>query len=175
MKKQKKENIKKLVLCALFAALSFAVTYLVPPIPLPFGYANLGDTVVLLTAFIVGGVWGSAAAGLGPMLADIFLGYGVYAPATFIIKAAMCFIAFMIFKKAKASGRSAFSFLYILFGCICAELIMALGYFVFELFLYGLGAFSSLPGNLLQGAANTVAAVLLISIIKSNKTLNKYL
>ncbi len=175
MKNKSNENIKKLVLCALFAALSFAVTYLVPPVPLPFGYANLGDTVVLLTAFIVGGVWGSAASGLGPMLADIFLGYGIYAPATFIIKATMAFVAFLIFKKAKASSNTAFTFLYSLLGCICAELIMAIGYFVFELFLYGMGAFTSLPGNLLQGAVNTVAAVLLITIIKGNKTLNKYL
>jgi uncharacterized membrane protein len=169
MKKTEKNKIKQLVLCALFSALTFSVTYFIPPIPLPFGYANLGDTVVILSSLIVGGIWGAVAGGLGPALADLFLGYGIYAPATFIIKSLMAFVAYLIFKKAKSVQSKGRYTAFVLLGCIIAELIMAAGYFIFELALYSTGAFASLPGNLLQGVVNAIVSVIIISVLKTNK------
>ena len=62
-------KIRKLVLAALFAALCTVMT-LVIQIPSPMqGYVNLGDCAVLLSAWVLGPVYGGVAAGTGSMLA----------------------------------------------------------------------------------------------------------
>lgn len=54
-------NIKKLVLAALMAALTYVATSIVQ-IPSPMqGYVNLGDCIVLLSGWILGPWWGAAA------------------------------------------------------------------------------------------------------------------
>ena len=86
-------KIRKLVLAALFAALCTVMT-LVIQIPSPMqGYVNLGDCAVLLSAWVLGPVYGGVAAGTGSMLADLFSGYAHYAPGTFLIKLCMAFSA----------------------------------------------------------------------------------
>ena len=73
-------NIKKLVLAALMAALTYVATSIVQ-IPSPMqGYVNLGDCIVLLSGWILGPWWGAAAGGIGSMLVDLLGGYGHYAP-----------------------------------------------------------------------------------------------
>ena len=61
-------NIKKLVLAALMAALTYVATSIVQ-IPSPMqGFVNLGDCIVLLSGWILGPWWGAAAGGIGSML-----------------------------------------------------------------------------------------------------------
>ena len=74
-------NIKtlKLVQSALLAALCLLLTRVVT-IPAPTGYVNLGDCAVLLSAWMLGPIWGGMAAGIGTMLADVLSGYASYAP-----------------------------------------------------------------------------------------------
>ena len=91
--KKKKSTTKKLVMTALFTALTMVSTMLIR-IPLPMGYVHLGDAFVLLSAFILGPIWGTIAAGVGSALADV-IGYIAYAPATLIIKALMAFVAWV--------------------------------------------------------------------------------
>ena len=80
---------RAMVMTALLAALACVAT-LVIRIPSPTGgYMNLGDTVVLLSAYLLGPAWGAVAAGLGSALADLFSGYTAYVPATLLIKALM--------------------------------------------------------------------------------------
>lgn len=68
-------NLKKLVLAAMFAALSCVATMVIQ-IPSPMsGYVNLGDCFVLLGGVVLGPVWGFLAGGVGSMLADVILGY----------------------------------------------------------------------------------------------------
>ena len=64
-------NIKKLVLAALMAALTYVATSIVQ-IPSPMqGFVNLGDCIVLLSGWILGPWWGAAAGGIGSMLVVI--------------------------------------------------------------------------------------------------------
>ena len=64
-------KIKKLVLAALMAALTYVATSIVQ-IPSPMqGYVNLGDCIVLLSGWILGPWWGAAAGGIGSMLVDL--------------------------------------------------------------------------------------------------------
>ena len=84
---------RALVMTALLAALACVAT-LVIRIPSPTGgYMNLGDTIVLLGAYLLGGAYGAAAGAVGPALADLISGYMVYVPATLVIKAVMALIA----------------------------------------------------------------------------------
>ena len=81
-------------MAALFASLVCVATMIVK-IPSPMkGYLNLGDCVVLLCGWLLSPLYGFLAAGLGSALADLFSGYIIYAPATFIIKGGMALIAY---------------------------------------------------------------------------------
>jgi uncharacterized membrane protein len=51
------------------------------------GFFNIGETMVFTTALVCGPIVGAFAGGVGSSLADLFLGYWYYAPATLVIKA----------------------------------------------------------------------------------------
>lgn len=151
------DQIQRLVLAALMAALSCAAT-LVIQIPSPMnGYVNLGDGLVLLSGWLLGPGYGFAAAGLGSALADLMTGYTHYAPATFMIKGLMALIACRLKPRW--------------LGGLLAEGWMVLGYFLFACLLMGEGwaAASSIPGNLAQGAVGLAAALALEKITKRMK------
>ena len=89
----KQTKLRTLILAAMFAALTCVATMIIH-IPSPIGgYFNLGDCMVLLSAFVLGPVWGTAAGGIGSALADVICGYFVYAPGTLVIKALMGLLA----------------------------------------------------------------------------------
>lgn len=160
----KHEKTVKLVLAALFAALCCVATMLIHiPIPATNGYINLGDGVVLLSAFLLGPVYGMAAGGLGSMLADLLLGYAAYAPGTLVIKGLMALCAALIVKKT--GGKTAG----LILGALAGELIMVLGYFAYESTLlgYGLAAAASIPGNALQGAGGCIVGVLACKALRA--------
>ena len=100
------EKTRKLVYAALFAALTCVMTMIVKiPVPATGGYVNLGDCVVLLAGWVLGPMYGGAAAGLGSMLADLVSGYPLYAPGTFVIKACMAVCAWAVFRAAAGEKR----------------------------------------------------------------------
>ena len=158
-------NIKKLVLAALMAALTYVATSIVQ-IPSPMqGYVNLGDCIVLLSGWILGPWWGAAAGGIGSMLVDLLGGYGHYAPGTLIIKGCMALVAALIVKAMKESKAS----------YVISEAIMVLGYFGYASLLLGKGwgAAASIPGNLVQGAMGMVIGLVLLVVLKRSKALEK--
>jgi len=55
-------------------------------IPATHGFFNVGDSMVYVTALLFGSAIGGIAGGLGSSLADILLGFPLYAPATLVIK-----------------------------------------------------------------------------------------
>lgn len=147
------KKIKRLVLAAMFAALCCIMTIVVQ-IPVNHGYVNLGDCAVLLGAWVLGPLWGGAAAGVGSALADVF-GWASYAPGTFIIKFTMAVAAACIFRAVKKNWG-------MLLGAVVAELIMVGGYFLYESWVIGIGviaAASSIPSNLIQGVVGVAAGV----------------
>ena len=88
-----KRKLRKLVFSALFAALTCAATIIIQIPAYMNGYLNLGDCFVLLSGFVLGPLYGFCAAGIGSCLADIITGYGIYAPASFLIKGLVALIA----------------------------------------------------------------------------------
>ncbi len=167
----KMKKIQKLVISSLFAAFACAATFI--SIPLPVGYANCGDIIVLLGAFLLGPVYGPLAAGIGTAFADFLMGYVAYVPGTFLIKALMVLVAVSLYTFL--SSRRCHSAVSYSVGAVAAELIMVSGYYLYESLCLGYGfggAIVSVPGNLLQGVVGASAAVLLINLLK--RLMGKY-
>lgn len=153
------QKTRKLVWAALFTALTTVATMVIR-VPTPLGgYANAGDALVILSAFLLGPAWGALAAGVGSALADIFSGYILYAPATLVIKALMALAAGVILRAAKRKNPPAFALL----GSVCAEVLMVAGYLAYEAFVlpYGWGALANVPANAVQGVFGALAGTAL--------------
>ena len=158
---------KKIVMAAMLAALACVATMIIK-IPSPLkGYLNLGDCIVLVAGWMLSPTYGFLAAGLGSALADLFSGYVTYAPATFGIKGLMALIAFYGFKLLHNKIGNLPS--RIITG-ILAEIMMILGYFAFEGFLYGfVPSLVNIPANGVQGIAGLIIGVILIKIFEKTK------
>ena len=160
---------KKLVTAALFAAIACVATMIIKiPSPLKGGYLNIGDCIVLLCGWMLSPVYGFVAAGLGSGLADLLSGYLIYAPATFIIKGLMALIACYTFKLIhKSLGHNLPA--RIVSG-ILAEIVMVLGYYVFEGFMYGFIASAvNIPANAIQGIVGLILGTILITAFEKSK------
>ena len=158
---------KKLVASALIAALACIATIIIK-IPSPLkGYLNLGDCIVLVAGWTLSPTYAFLSAGLGSALADLFSGYLIYAPATFLIKGLMAVVVFYTFKFLKDRFGV---FASEIIGGILAELIMILGYYIFEGSLYGFTAsLVNIPANAVQGAAGVIIGVLLMKVFEKHK------
>ena len=169
MKLSSHDRIIKIVLSGLFAAIIFVLTAFFP-IPLGHGYANAGDVFVVLSGIMMGPWAGLAAAGVGSAMADLYLGYSVYAPATFVIKGLMAVVACLIFKFLKNKRlKTAVSY-------IVCELIMVSGYFLFETIFFGIGvALADIVGNLLQAAFGAAVGITLTSVLMKTRVMNEYM
>jgi len=157
---------KKLVVSALMAALTCVATMIIK-IPSPLkGYMNLGDCIVLVSGWMLSPAYGFLAAGIGSALADMISGYMTYVPATFVIKGIMAVIACYAYKvlHKKAGNQMA----RIISGFV-AEVVMVLGYFAFEGFLYGfVPSIVNIPANSVQGIAGLVIGVALIKVFEKH-------
>ena len=162
-----KSNTKKIVMAALMAALACVATMIIKvPSPLK-GYLNLGDCVVLTAGWMLSPIYGFLAAGLGSALADLFSGYVVYAPATFLIKGCMALIAYFGFRLLHKKVRDLPS--RIISGT-AAEMLMILGYFVFEGCMYGFGpSVVNIPANAVQGIAGLIIGIILTKVFVKSK------
>lgn len=160
-------KIKKSVIAALMAAMACVATMVIK-IPTPMqGYLNLGDCIVLLSGWILAPGYGFLAAGLGSALADVFSGYVIYAPATFVIKGGMALIVFACHKLlCKRVGKLPSQIL----GGVLAEIVMVMGYYVFEGFMYGfIPSAVNIPANALQGVAGLLLGIVLVKVFEKIK------
>jgi len=165
--------VSKIVLTALFAALVYVATSIIRyPTFGTQGYINIGDTIVLLSAWLIGGVYGGLAAGIGSALADLLAQYVTYVPGTFIIKFLMALVAYLIFTALKKTNINKVV-AYIVSGVV-AELIMVFGYFLYESTIlgYGLAAAASIPSNAIQAGTCLVIGYIAIGILEGAKVPN---
>ena len=166
------KKVYQLVLASLFAALTYVMTMVVQ-VPSPMqGYVNLGDCAVLLSAWLLGPLYGGAAAGIGSMLADLLSGYAHYAPGTFAIKLAMAVAAALIFRALQSRASHNLLLSQAVSGVV-AETIMVVGYFGYaSLWLgQGLAAAASIPGNIVQGVFGLVAAIAVYAVLNKSRVL----
>ena len=162
-------NVLTISIIAIFTALNFIATYWIQiPIPATGGYINVGDIAVMFTALLFGPIIGGIAGGVGPMLADIFSPYIIYAPATLIIKGIEGFIIGLISNPRYFTGRISYRDIV---AVIIGGLLIPLGYFIYEAFILGLGiavALVEVPGNFFQFIIAAIVSILLITASRKN-------
>ena len=156
------QKTKRIVITALMTSMVCVATMIIK-IPSPMkGYLNIGDCIVLLCGWLLPPGYGFIAAGLGSALADLFSGYVIYAPATFVIKGSMALVAYVIFKLMHKKIGKLSSYI---IGGVLAEMLMVSGYFVFEGFLYGfIPSLVNIPANGVQGIAGVVIGTVMIKV-----------
>ncbi len=151
----KKYTTKDLVVFGLLIGMTIVMTIILPiPSIVTHGYINLGDMVVLFAALHLGKRAGAIVGGVGSALADIILGYTLYAPATLIIKGLEGVICAYLFEKNGKTNT--------VIPTVVAGASMAVGYFLYECVIYTpTAAAVSIPGNILQGVVGAVSASLI--------------
>lgn len=140
------KRIRSLALGGVFCALTLLLTLLSVPLPSSLGYINAGDVGVFLCATVLPLPFAALAAAIGAALADVILGYAIYAPATLLIKGAAALAAALLLKRF--SGRLR------IIALLVGALAIPLGYLGYELLLgYGAAALANVPLNALQACA----------------------
>jgi uncharacterized membrane protein len=116
-------NVEKLILTGLMTAL-VTVTTIVIPIPVPFtnGYVHPGDGMIFMSVLLLGRRRAAFAAGVGSALADVILGYLIWAPFTLVIKSIMAFVAGLIIEKCAERPRN------LVISCVSVPVLWALFY-----------------------------------------------
>lgn len=164
----KNDKTVNLVNAALFTALVTIATVMIR-IPSPTqGYKNLGDCFVILSAWMIGPIYGAIASGVGSLISDIIAGAPYYALGSLIIKGLAALVCALIFKKEKGVGNRIFS-------GVMGEIIVVLGYFGYSSLILGNGisASVSIPGNMIQGAIGIILALAIYQLVKKAKIFNR--
>ncbi len=163
-----KTNIKQLTLAALFAALTCVATMIIKiPTPGTGGYIHLGDAFVVLSGIFLGPIYGGLAAGIGSALSDLLGGYFQYVPITFLVKGVIAVVVYFVYHKLTRSIKA--PVVKCIISGIFSTILVAIGYFAFEIFMYGPGAAASIPANLVQGLSGLViSSILLPILLKAN-------
>lgn len=151
-----------LALASVFGALVFVVTSQIPPISIPAtsGYFNLGEPVIYIAALVAGPLTGALAGGVGASLADVYLGFAVFAPGTLIIKGLEGAITGLLNSKLRNRVNNV---------TLCATISIAIGglemvtgYFLYEQFVLGYpfaAALVEVPFNLVQMTVGLIVAI----------------
>ncbi len=158
---------KTVALYGILTALTTAVTMaLVVPFPPTKGFFNLGDAMVFFSALTFGMRAGAICGGVGSAIADILLGFGYFAPITFVAKGSEGLVAGAIGRTNR--GAPAAKFLGVTVGGLC----MVSTYFVAEWVLYGIGpAIAEIPVNVAQvligGSIGIVLSIAVSNLIRT--------
>ena len=133
-------TLKKLVMAALFAALACVATMSIKiPTPGTSGYIHPGDAIVILAGVVLGPAWGFLAGGIGSAMADL------------------------LYRKVGKNSKSRYTA--VILGGVADIILVAGGYCLCEYFIYGAGAFASVPANLVQGIGGLILSAVLYPIL----------
>lgn len=161
------DQLRKYITAALMAALTCFATYIIR-VPSPTGYIHPGDSFVILSGIILGPIYGALSAGSGSMLADLLAAYPQFAVATFIIKALTAFICALIYRHFKRKIHS------VIIAGILGGIVVTLGYFTVEYFMYGFGgALSGIPLNTVQNLFGIILSTMLYPLLSRVPQINE--
>jgi uncharacterized membrane protein len=125
------------------------------PIPATSGYFNFGDAIVMTTALTFGPVIGAIAGGLGSGLADLLGGWYNWVIFTAVIKGAEGYIAGTL-----AGDHATRTLTKTVVAWFVGAIVMVAGYFVVQVFMYGIGAaMAEAPFNFVQMAVAGVVGI----------------
>ena len=148
---RKQKAVIQISLMALMSAL-VTVGTLIVRIPNPMGgYFNVGDVMIFVAALTFNPLIGGVAGGLGSAIADI-IGFPVFAIPTLVIKGLEGLLASLITNKKNVYRD--------VLAVVAAGTEMVIGYFLVELYLWGLGgALGEVPANIAQIAIGGLVGI----------------
>jgi uncharacterized membrane protein len=148
---------RELAASAVMAALVCVATMLVQfPIPATQGFFNVGDAMVMVAALTFGPVVGAIAGGLGSSLADFLGGWYVWVPFTLVIKGIEGLLAGLVLGTSDEDQGK----LRVVLAWIVGGLEMVTGYFLVQVYMYGLSAaLVEAPFNFVQMAVGGIVGV----------------
>ena len=149
---------KELAAMAVMGALTTVVTMIFFPFAPTGGFFNFGDAIVQTTALIYGPIVGAVAGGIGSALADVLLGYGVFAPYTLIIKGLEGFLVGYIGGPQNDPSKTR-----LIIAWIFGGLTIVVGYWFAEAFIMGLGI-AAANAEIIINVPQAIFAVLSIPI-----------
>jgi uncharacterized membrane protein len=137
-------RVIRLAMTAVMTAFVTVATFLIQiPNPPTRGYINVGDAMIFTTALTFGSYIGGFAGGLGSALADLWAGYGYFAPFTLVIKGFEGLVTGLIADR-RTFARD-------ILAVLAGGMIMITGYFLAESFIYGMpAALTEVLGNTIQ-------------------------
>ncbi len=178
-----KSRTLKLVITAVMTALTCVVTVYVNIPNGVGGNINIGDSLIFISASLLGALRAACIGGIGSMIADFVGGYAAFAPFTLIVKGLeglvaglVSYYAFNLESKNRLSGIA--RILLTIGGMIAAALVMTLGYFVTSLILNNgmiKTALTESVGNLIQGAISVVVASVAVFVARLDTVAKRYL
>lgn len=159
-------STKKVCMIGLFMAL-ICVATLVFKVPIPGGYAHLGNGFIFLAGALLGNVGGLIAAGIGSALADLLGGWYMWIIPTLIIKSVMGFIIAFIAPK-RFTVKSVRTAIAVFAGMteMTAGYVIA-GIFTMDTFAASL---TQVPGLLAEGIVGIVLFYMIGIALETSKT-----
>lgn len=161
-------SIRLLVLSGLFAALITVGTMISFPIAAGQGFINLGDAVINVSIYVLGGWHCAAVAAVGSAMADLILGFPLYMPASFLVKGLMGLFGVLLAKRIRKP--------YLVFAV--SGLVMPIGYFLYEVLLSLLKVWNlsvavyDIPWNFIQYLVGGVIGSLSIAVLAKLNVIN---
>jgi uncharacterized membrane protein len=155
--------ILSLSIIGVFSGLICVLTITISiPIPATQGFINIGDAGVMICGLLFGPFIGGLSGGIGSSLADILLGYTIYAPGTFIIKGLEGFLVGIIANPKKNYQKINYRDI---LGVLVGGSLMAYGYFLYEIFIFGFPAavYELILNGIIQFGLGGVIALMFIA------------
>jgi uncharacterized membrane protein len=147
----KKQNTTLLCMTALFMALVCIAT-LFFKVPIPLGYAHLGNGFILFGAFIMGNPAAILIGGVGSAMADLLGGFPEWILPTLVIKSCMSYVIAAISDRNKLYGvRTAVA-------SVVGIVVMVMGYFIAGSIIYGsvITGAAQIPGLVSEGVVGII-------------------
>lgn len=154
-------SVQRITLTAVCIAIVAVLISLIPvPIPATGGFTHPGAIAEIFVSLAFGPVVGGIAAAVGAAIADLALGYGSFAPLTFLAHGSLGVLAGYLGWKKGINGMLA--------AWIAGGLALVAVYFVGEATVYDFGvagAVTELPINLFQVGLG-ILGLLLYRLVK---------
>lgn len=150
-------STKTLCITAVLAAFVFIMTF-VPKIPIPLGYAHLGDAVIYLLVLFIGRREACLAAAIGSAFADLMGGFPIWIIPTLIIKWVMVEAVFWIVRPDVSPCK--FLSLRMVVAFLVSSAWMVVSYAAAGAILYSsvASALPMIPGLIGEGLINMAVA-----------------
>lgn len=147
------KDVRYLALASIFLAMITLVT-MYGMVPIVWGYLNLGDAMIMLSATILPVSLAGLVGGIASALADLLGGYSQYALFTLVIKALEAMMVAALFNKIKHRSKHFVPF-------ILAGLWVAVAYGLVDAFIYQdwMVGLASLGLNSIQGLTSSLLGI----------------